>query len=203
MKYPKFLSWTIPFTKRIGIKDNAKVLDVGCGSGKILRELNTNGRLCVGLDIIKANLIEAHKKDGNINFVFGDACSLPFKDKTFDVVMSRQFVSHVWKLDASIKEMKRVCCRLFYLEDSNILNPVVTFALILKYGFRWLWNKRKSHFSKKLSEFAKCEDIHSIFWWKRKMAPIKVKSRRVFSNRVLNSIWKYFGPDCIFVQEVN
>jgi len=198
----KFLSSIVPFARRIGI-ENTKILDVGCGYGDVQHELDTNGKICVGIDITKAKLIEGHEKYVNINFVLGDGCSLPFQNKSFDAVMSRQFVSHVWKLDASIEEMKRVCSHLFYLEDSNILNPIVTFGLLLKFGFRWLWNKKKPHFSKKLSEFAKCEDIHSIFWWKRKMlSPIKVISRRKFRNPILNTIWKYFGPDCIFVQEL-
>jgi ubiquinone/menaquinone biosynthesis C-methylase UbiE len=170
------------------------VLDVGCGTGDVLGELNAKVR--VGLDLTRRKLV-GNKKD-NVQFVFADACHLPFRDGCFDVVMSRQFVSHVWMLDLALAEMKRVSHRVFYLEDSNFLNPIVFMGLLFRFGPQWLWQKKQAEATSNLAEFGKREDVHSMFWWKRKMGTVEVLARRKFQNGVLNWVWKFFGPDVIF-----
>lgn len=180
----------VSLEERIGLRDNMKILDVGCGDGRHLSNLHANNLLRVGLDI---NRIKLRHKRANVVFLLGDACYLPFRDKSFDIVMSRQFVSHVWNLDETIKEMIRVSSQTIYTEDSNVLNPVVFLSLLLKFGISWLWKKGKFH------RISKLEDIHSVFWWKRKIrVPIKILTRKEFQNPLLNILWKYFGTDCIF-----
>lgn len=180
----------ISLQERIGLKDNMKVLDVGCGTGKHLNHLQANNLLRVGLDINRAKI---RRKKMNVEFILGDACYLPFRKNIFDIVMCREFVSHVWNIDKALEEMRRVCSQLVYTKDSNILNPVVVLKLLIRIGPVWLW--KKSQFKR----ISKLEDIHSVFWWKRKIRfPINILTRKEFRNRFLNIFWKYFGPDCIF-----
>lgn len=167
------------------------VLDVGCGDGARLSSLQANKLFRVGIDIKKTKL--TRKKPRNVELILGDACYLPFRDKSFDVVMSNQFVSHVWDVDKTIKEMIRASGGIIYTLDSNILNPIVVLKLLIRIGPVWLWKKRK------FNRISKLEDIHSVFWWKRKIrVPINTLTRKEFRNRFLNILWKYFGPDCIF-----
>ncbi len=82
--------------KQIGL--GTKLLDVGCGSGHVLKNVAENSvgyipaiRL-VGLDLSKAMIrIAAHNTGhlSNVFFVLGDAYNLPFADSTFDVVLCR------------------------------------------------------------------------------------------------------------------
>ncbi len=189
----------VPFEERIGLKDNMSVLDVGCGYGEILSRLNADDAFRVGLDMTKNKLINGHDDFANVNFVFGDVSFLPFRNATFDVVMSRQAVSHFWNLDKAIGEMRRVTCERVYIEDSNIFNIIVFLKLLFRFGPDWLWNKQKV-----LENFGKMEDIHSVFWWKRKIRdPIKLRTRKEFWNSLLDTIWKFFGPDCIFSFELH
>lgn len=165
----------VPLEQRLGLEDGMKILDVGCGDGK---------------HISRAKLL--HKR-ADVNFILGDACYLPFTKKCFDVVMSGQFVSHVWDVDKTFQEMKRVCSKTIYTEDSNMLNPRIFLELFMKYGFRWLFGKESFH------RLSKLEDIHSTFWWKRKFrGQATFLSKRDFGNPLLNILWKYFGHDCIF-----
>lgn len=188
------LSTFIPLEQRIGLKDNLNILDVGCGTGQELKQLHAQNLLRVGVDLNKAKLKGKHSQ---IHCVLADACYLPFKPRIFDIVMSRQFVSHVWNLHGSFREMERVCNSVVYVEDSNFLNPIVSTELIIRLGFSWLW--RKGQFAR----VSKLEDVHSIFWWKRLMKkPIVILTRRRFHNLIVNALWKYFGPDCIFTYRI-
>jgi len=75
-------------------------LDIGAGTGFLTKYLNK----CVALDIDKSLKIY-HK-----NFLVGSAEELPFKDKSFDIVVSN-FALHLCELDLSTKEMIRVSKR--------------------------------------------------------------------------------------------
>lgn len=181
----------VSLEERIGLKDNMKVLDVGCGDGKRVSNLQANKLLRVGIDIKTTKL--RRKRPKNVELILGDACYPPFRDKSFEIVMSNQFVSHVWNIDKTIEEMIRVSRGIVYTLDSNILNPVVVLKLLIRIGPAWLWKKGK------FKRISKLEDIHSVFWWKRKIRfPINILTRKEFRNRFLNILWKYFGPDCIF-----
>lgn len=189
----------VSMEERLLLKSNMKVLDVGCGFGELLAGLKNKNVLCIGLDLTRSKLVKAHNKRENINFVLGDACYLPFSTSFFDVVTSRQFVSHVWNLDIAIKEMRRVCTGIFYMEDSNMFNPVVLMKLLFRFGPSWFWTKTKVYHQSDLSQYGKAEDIHSMFWWKRKLRrSMIILTRKHFYNPLLDLLWKYFGPDCIF-----
>lgn len=198
MNLTKSLSEIVPLEQRVELKDNARVLDVGCRYGLGLDGLKGLGLLRVGVDLYLEGIKKGHLSSRKNNLVFADACFLPFKDRTFSLVMSRQFVSHVWNVDHAFAEMKRVCSGTIYVEDSNALNPVVFLQLVLRIGLAWTWQKGR------FNRLSKLEDIHSIFYWKRKFRNrIKIESRRDFHNSFLNLLWEHFGPDCIFTIQAN
>lgn len=98
---------------------NASLLEVGCGSGRIItsiREGNRNFRL-TGLDRSKEQLRIAHhaNKSNEISFVLGDGEQLPFKDETFDYVAIFDFLEHIPNPTLAIREARRVLKQKGYL----------------------------------------------------------------------------------------
>ncbi len=89
------------------------VLEVGCGTGIYTYEMTKHFNNIIGLDISRGMLIEAKKKiinstSYNVILVQGDAENIPFKDSSFDRVVSINMLEHLDNVSKSAKEMKRV-----------------------------------------------------------------------------------------------
>jgi ubiquinone/menaquinone biosynthesis C-methylase UbiE len=85
---------------------DADVLDIGCGTGhiiKYLHDLGHRGRL-VGLDLAIPPEIDS---DG-LEFVTGDAEALPWPDNSFDIVTAVHMLGHVTDIAAALTEAIRV-----------------------------------------------------------------------------------------------
>ncbi|PIN86675.1 hypothetical protein COV19_04140 [Candidatus Woesearchaeota archaeon CG10_big_fil_rev_8_21_14_0_10_44_13] len=86
-----------------GNKKDLRILDIGCGPGVFADELGKKGRL-YGLDICHASMIS----EKWFNKVCGDAAFMPFRDDSFDVVISRSSFGYWKDKKKSIDEIKRV-----------------------------------------------------------------------------------------------
>lgn len=95
-------------------RPETRILEVGCGSGAVLREmlrLGAGPNRLVGLDLLEWRLREAHQALPEAMIVNGNGCHLPFADGTFDLVL--QFTAFSSILDSAIRrtmarEMRRV-----------------------------------------------------------------------------------------------
>ena len=88
------------------------VLEVGCGSGVILRELTRLGPArVVGLDLDAALLFFARRTVPGATLLRGDGQALPFADGTFDIVLCHYLL--LWLDDPAqgVREMARVVRR--------------------------------------------------------------------------------------------
>lgn len=72
---------------------NINTLDLGCGTGILLRSLNSLYNRNYGLDISRDMLKYAQNID-NSNLVQGDCERLPFFDNTLDIIISRSAIHH-------------------------------------------------------------------------------------------------------------
>ncbi len=86
------------------VKPRGRVLDLGCGTGFVSRFL-PEGCEAFGVDI-SHGMVEAYIKDFRYAVV-GDAESLPFRDRSFDYVLSN-FSLHWTDLSKSFREALRV-----------------------------------------------------------------------------------------------
>ena len=108
--------------------DKFSVLDVGAGSGEILKEIALYARrrkanaFLVGLDLNELSarsVAEEGKAFSEINSVRGDALRLPFADGAFDFAICSLFTHHFTDdgvIDV-MREMNRVASRGVYVID--------------------------------------------------------------------------------------
>ncbi len=95
--------------KQAGILNSHQVLDLGCGTGVILKELSQSAiNHIYGLDIDPNHLEIAGSITPSVNFVLGDAHFLPFKSKEYDFCLCHYVLMWVKNPLAVIMEMKRV-----------------------------------------------------------------------------------------------
>ena len=88
------------------------LLEVGCGQGKFLLHLAKLGARVVGTDFSSKAIEIAKNKElaqeSFARFLVADAQSLPFADKSFDLVVSCECLEHVPKPAKALAEMYRV-----------------------------------------------------------------------------------------------
>ena len=87
-----------------------KLLDVGCGTGFVLKKAKDEGFDVKGIDPSSGMLEKAKEKHGfeNGDLIEASANSIPFKDNTFDVVLATGSLIHISDIDPTAKEMARV-----------------------------------------------------------------------------------------------
>jgi SAM-dependent methyltransferase len=85
-----------------------RTLDLGCGEGRLSRDLKALGHEVVGVDLSETMLASAHEADPAIETHKADAAELPFADASFDCVVAFMSLQDIERLDESVAEVARV-----------------------------------------------------------------------------------------------
>ena len=93
--------------EKAGLSNARRVLEVGCGTGAILHELVTPASLH-GLDINPSALMECRVHAPGAALICGNALSLPYSSKSFDIVYCHFLLLWVGNPLQALLEMKRV-----------------------------------------------------------------------------------------------
>ena len=150
------------------------VLDVGCGEGvpllNILSELHSNHCINgVDFDEIKLLMIKNNIPQGN--FVKGNIYNLPYKNKTFDLILCLEVLEHLPFPQKALEEIKRVSSQDILLSVPD--EPLWTFLnlVCLKYirnffntpGHCQKWSS--GNFQKLLTRYFKIKLVKKIIPW--------------------------------------
>lgn len=144
-------------------------LDLGCGPGQTLVRRFRGAGFTVGFDInfdyissAKDNLLKNEQKTiphGSVGFVQGDGTQLPFRDKSFDFVVSRYIIEHIREPERFLNESMRVSRK-----GGLIIAPSSTWEKFFSFGYH-LWlikvennqlvfvEKEREVFDEELSQF--------------------------------------------------
>ena len=110
-----------------GFPPGARVLDLGCGSGPVTRELAARGLRAGGVDISFAQLVHARRRDPRIPVLAVDIERLPFADGALDGVLLSGVVHHFPDPGPCAREVARVLKSggRFAAFDPNRRNPAM------------------------------------------------------------------------------
>ena len=102
-KYP--LKYSI-----LTVKDkNKKILEAGCGAGRILRYYHDKGYKIIGIDFIKEAIDKLKEKDSSLDVRVGDITKLNFENNFFDYILAFGLYHNLnEKLKIAIDETYRV-----------------------------------------------------------------------------------------------
>jgi SAM-dependent methyltransferase len=82
--------------------------DVGCGEGRVTRDLKKLGHRTVGVDSSKSMLAAAREADREGEYLLADAAALPFPDGHADLVVAFMSLMDVDDMPGAARELARV-----------------------------------------------------------------------------------------------
>jgi SAM-dependent methyltransferase len=110
-RYVQQAGWTRDLRRYLfdqaGAKGAARILEVGCGTGAILAELDSPASPH-GLDLDAGALVDARVHAPRATLVRGDALSLPYADYCFDITYCHFLLLWVRDPLQAVREMARV-----------------------------------------------------------------------------------------------
>lgn len=83
-------------------------LELGCGEGRVARDLQDRGHRVTGVDSSPTLLHAASSADPDGEYVLADAASLPFSDATFDLVVAYNSLMDIDDMPGAVREAARV-----------------------------------------------------------------------------------------------
>ena len=92
-------------------RGNGKALDVGCGEGRISRELTACGFEVTAVDPISPLLRAAIEAQSARNYAVASATELPFDNAQFDLVVAYNLLMNLDDVPSALKEFRRVLRR--------------------------------------------------------------------------------------------
>lgn len=105
----KYVTNPALFYRLASLEGNLKVLDSGCGEGYVSRELARRGHKAVGIDASQYIIKSAKEATiGNDEYVRADVFQMPFRDESFDCVVSNFLLVELENPEIFIKEVQRV-----------------------------------------------------------------------------------------------
>jgi flavin reductase (DIM6/NTAB) family NADH-FMN oxidoreductase RutF/ubiquinone/menaquinone biosynthesis C-methylase UbiE len=122
----------------------SRCLDIGCGAGRLLRDLAPRCASVVGVDTSVAMLERARERTeslglGNITFTEAQAAALPFADASFDRVVIANVLFYLHDPLAALREAARVLRpggRLVLLEPTPDMTRAAAAELVKAKGLR-------------------------------------------------------------------
>lgn len=131
-------------------KKNGKILDLGCGAGKFISEVQNLGFETYGVDVSKDAYEIARKK--GIKVFHGELIEQKFPNNCFDAVTLWHSFEHLYNPDLTLREIARILKKdgILIMETPNI--DSFSFDLFKKYYFHLDLPRHLYHWSIKTME---------------------------------------------------
>ncbi len=83
-------------------------LDLGCGEGRLTRDLAQRGHQVVGIDVSPTVVAAARAQSPELEFIEADAAKLPFDDGAADLVVAFMSLMDIDDMQGAVREAARV-----------------------------------------------------------------------------------------------
>lgn len=113
------------------IHEDDRVLEIGCGTGELLAELN--GKHKVGIDFSERMIENARKQYPDLNFQIMDMNQMSLNE-TFDVVVVSNLIGSLADIQKAFEEVHKVCherTRIIVTYFNFLWEPLLNFAEFL------------------------------------------------------------------------
>lgn len=166
------------------VPSGSRVLDMGCGSGRVCRFFGEKKVDYVGIDLSEEELKLARKSCSGGKFMQGSMLDLPFEENLFDVVFMIASIQHLLTEEQRMQALQE---SMRVLKPSGILNVTVKAFWQLRYRSLFLNKKKgKETLSKELQKELKWSDI---FWpWRWRIKNTVYRYYHAFSRRELKQL---------------
>ena len=131
------------------------VLEVGCGRGYLAGLVSEAGHEITGCDIVISK--KTSEKYPAVKFVEGNIEKLPFKDNSFDTVISTHTLEHVQNLPQAISELRRVAKKELIIVVPRQRPYKYTFSLHTQF-FPYEWSIQNAFGYRKNAKIKKLGD---------------------------------------------
>lgn len=130
--------------------NGSSFLDVGCAEGLYVRYLSEDRKVSAGMDISYPKLMRATAHGGNADsafFVLADACHLPFKDRSFDLVICVDVIRYLVDPVEAVKEIFRVSRKRVVIQSGTGGGKMYLLRLAFSRWFRRRHERVRTEFS--------------------------------------------------------
>lgn len=83
-------------------------LEIGCGEGRVARDLASRGHAVTGIDSSLSLIEAAASADPESTYALADASALPFEDGAFDLVVAYNSLMDMEDMPGAVREAERV-----------------------------------------------------------------------------------------------
>ena len=105
---PRFAEAAQDLVRALAVVESDRVLDVGTGTGVGAEAATLVGATAIGIDRSIPMLSVGHRHNPELPLLAGQVIDLPFRDRTFDVVMGNFVLAHFAKLETALFDVRRV-----------------------------------------------------------------------------------------------
>jgi SAM-dependent methyltransferase len=106
-RHDAFWSYRDAFVEFVG-RGSGSALDIGCGEGRISRELKALGYRVTASDAVAELVASAKDWDSAHDYAVASAAALPFADESFDLALAYNVLMDVEDVPAALREARRV-----------------------------------------------------------------------------------------------